>query len=392
MSETPLLDRAPPPAVAHGLSTVLLAGFAGAVLLSVVVPLPESVEAPFIVVTEGGGDPVVAPESGSVDLLAVAEGDRVEEGALLLTLRSPQAAERSAALLAARQASEGGALRAGHMEERLAARIQAAEAELAGHDGALASLSAMVAEADARAERAAARLAADQALFETGALSERDLDAARADRQAAAIARDELAAERTRTRAARAAAQETLVALRAEAAEERQALEEATEVGDTRLFLLEAAGASDDGLQALVAPCSGEVISLSVAAEGAWVTGGAAVAHVACAGQPLVAEISIPVARVGRVRADQPVRLRYDAFPHLRYGLHKSTVGWVAPAGLDGQFLARSAVPSDPFEIAGGSWPVRPGMTGSAEIVLARRPAITWAFEPLAALWDRWFG
>ncbi len=391
MHETPLLDKAPPPRVAHGLSTILLTLFGMAVVFSALVPLPESVEAPFVVVTEGGGDPVVAPEGGQVEQLAVAVGDEVIEGALLLSLRSAGSSDRAAALLAAQRDLEASTDRSGWLEERLQRRIQAAEVVLEGQEAAVAAAGSVVRSAATRVEELEARLATDADLHEGSALSERQVQTARLELESGRMELADLRGQLSSARAARDAAADELVALRAEADEKRQVLGEQTAQSDARLSLLSATGTTAEGVVELRAPCAGEVVKLELSGAGAWVGAGQTAAHVACLGQPLLAEVAVPTSSVGRIAADQPVRLRYDAFPYLRYGLHRSSVGWIAPAGIEGEFLAQVAVPDEPFEIAGGQWPVRPGMTGSAEIVLARRPAITWAFEPLAALWDRWF-
>ena len=117
---------------------------------------------------------------------------------------------------------------------------------------------------------------------------------------------------------------------------------------------------------------------------------GAPLAEVACAGRELLAEMSVSPGNVGRLRADQDVKLLYDAFPYERYGVRFGKLAWVSPASVDGpngpSFRAIVRIPQDGFVVQGALQPLRAGLGGHALVVVDRQRVLFYAFEPLRAL------
>ena len=75
--DAPFLDPSPPPWAARGLAWTLLAIFAVAVGALVVVQIPESVRARFVVVPVKGTDPVRTLHNGIVTAVRVADAEPV---------------------------------------------------------------------------------------------------------------------------------------------------------------------------------------------------------------------------------------------------------------------------------------------------------------------------
>ncbi len=388
MRESSLLAPDPPPGVARGLSTVILASFALALVLAVTVKLPETVQSSFAVVTEHGGDPVRSPDSGRVVSVEVSEGARVAAGAPLMRVLSDRARAQAAELRDARRGLASSGTRAGLTLARQAEEAEAAQAEIDGLERTIAALERMIPVAGRRQAGVLLRLEDTVALHAAGAVSEADLETARLAVDQSTLEVEGLRRDLAGSRAALTAATHRLDVAQAAAEAEQHELEEDAARAGARLTLLQAEGADETGVQTITAPCDGVVADLTVRGSGAWVGMGEVVAQVACMDQPLLVEIALPAANSGRVTAGQPVRLRFDAFPYLRYGIRSGEVRWVAPAAVEGQFTVQVDFEATPFETAGGTWPLRPGMSGSAEIVLARKPAAAWAFEPLARLFE----
>jgi hemolysin D len=103
-----------------------------------------------------------------------------------------------------------------------------------------------------------------------------------------------------------------------------------------------------------------------------------------------VAELTLPRDGVSRLRPGLGAKLLYDAFPYQRHGVRHGTVRWVSPASVttDGTaaFRAHVDVADATIRVDGQGRPLMAGMTGQAEVVVGRRPLITYAFEPLRQL------
>ena len=95
---TTFLDLDPPHWAARGLSWVLLAVFAAAVVASIVIALPDTVRSSFVLVPGRGADPVRAPRGGVVAAVRVVEGQRIDAGGLAFVIRSSSIGDRAAEL------------------------------------------------------------------------------------------------------------------------------------------------------------------------------------------------------------------------------------------------------------------------------------------------------
>jgi biotin carboxyl carrier protein len=138
------------------------------------------------------------------------------------------------------------------------------------------------------------------------------------------------------------------------------------------------------------APCAGSVLRLAVNAPGAVVQDGELLAELACAGEPLQAEVNVTPSGTGRIEPGQHVRLLYDAFPYQRYGIKHGTVRWVSPASvmIKDRQVFRVLVDLEEHAVAvkGEKRPLMAGMGGRADVVVGRRSLIAYAFEPIRVL------
>jgi hypothetical protein len=108
------------------------------------------------------------------------------------------------------------------------------------------------------------------------------------------------------------------------------------------------------------------------------------------AGSSLHAEISVTQSAVARLKPGQAVKLLYDAFPYQRYGVRYGTLRWISPAAsvVEGRpaFLALADVQDQSVSIQGEPWALRPGMGGTAKVVVGRRPLWSYALDPIRQL------
>jgi multidrug efflux pump subunit AcrA (membrane-fusion protein) len=109
------------------------------------------------------------------------------------------------------------------------------------------------------------------------------------------------------------------------------------------------------------------------------------------AGDPLQAELGIPLAGVGRLEPGQRIKLLYDAFPYERYGVRYGTLRWLSPASAEAEsFRVLADIDdSETLRIGGDHRRLLAGMGGRAEVTVGSRSLISYAFEPIRNLRER---
>jgi membrane fusion protein, hemolysin D len=141
---------------------------------------------------------------------------------------------------------------------------------------------------------------------------------------------------------------------------------------------------------AVGAPCEGSVLRLAVKAPGAVVQEGDVLAELACSGERLQAEVTVPSSGVGRIKPGQSVKIFYDAFPYQRYGVRYGTVRWVSPASITVKdevvFRVLADIEAESVQVKGEARRLMAGMGGRADIVVGRRSLLSYAFEPIRQL------
>jgi membrane fusion protein len=173
---------------------------------------------------------------------------------------------------------------------------------------------------------------------------------------------------------------------------------------------LSQASAENAARQGLVvrAPQDGMVTAVLVQ-PGHAVTPSAALASLLPTDATLQAQLFAPSSAVGFLRPDQPVQLRYQAFPFQKFGHAQGAVMQVSRTPLQGSELAGLPLPealralptAEPLyrvtvrldrqsmQTYGQAQPLVPGMQLDADVLLERRRLIEWLFEPLLGVAGR---
>ncbi len=148
----------------------------------------------------------------------------------------------------------------------------------------------------------------------------------------------------------------------------------------------------------ITAPMDG-VITAGLAGAGSSVPEGATLASMVPRGSTLQAELFASSKAIGFVRDGVNVLLRYQAFPHEKFGHQTGHVLAVAQAPIAladlppdragaGEALYRIivAVDAQAIEAQGQRWALAPGMRVEADLLLEQRRLYEWLIEPLQAL------
>lgn len=352
---------------------------------------------------------VTAPQPGLLTDLRVREGQEVDQGDVLAILSSERLSgagesrqqvlgalrARHASLLAERE--HHGALFARQRESQ-AARQEVLEAEAASLD----------AEFDLQRDRvglAEASLARLRDLRDRGLSTQDDLQRAEEAAFDQALALQVL--ERSRATVSR-----TRVELAAEIAE--HPLREGLQLAETDRAIAqiqqELAEAEAARETVLTAPRAGTVTALR-ASSGDSIDGLAPLMTLIPSGALLQAQIYGPSRDIGFVQPGQRVLIRYDAYPHQKFGQYEGEVhsvsratvgagelaeaagatGAVASLGASGQPVYRITVDLgvQSARAYGRGAPLQPGMTLQADIQIEKRRLWQWILDPLHSLRGR---
>lgn len=176
-----------------------------------------------------------------------------------------------------------------------------------------------------------------------------------------------------------------------QAAEAAASQRELAELGQERLRI-------EAGGEVLVqAPVDG-IVASTLVERGQTVETGQPILSLLPAGSVLQARLLVPSRAVGFIRPGDTVLLRYQAFPHQKFGHHRGTVRRVsrnalapdALAALDSNVQAREPYYRVLVELEaqsvvayGRHEALRPGMLVEADILGERRKLYEWLLEPL---------
>ena len=180
---------------------------------------------------------------------------------------------------------------------------------------------------------------------------------------------------------------------------------------DLAALAQEAAESEARGRLVMRAPQDGVVTALT-AEPGQSVGPGAALASLVPAPSRLQAQLYAPSSAVGFVRPDQPVLLRYQAYPYQKFGHQLGHVlqvsrtplqaselaGLPLPGSVTGAALGAAGEPLYRITVAldaqsvpayGAAQPLAAGMQLDADVLLERRRLVEWLFEPLLGVAGR---
>ncbi len=390
MTQT-FLALAPPHWAARGLSYAIIAVVLIAAIGSVVIKLPETVTADFVLVPARGSDPIKATRPGIVNQIFVSEGQVVKQGEVIATLKSESAGDRAAEMMTVQTQLAGAGesfinakakFTAQTLSEeqelrKLAARVEHLENLITLKRGQLTLLKQM-AESYEKLYR--------QGLASRAQWTERQLEVANLQAEL-----EKLIAEQQETRSTIEKLKLDGAAHRAEFKEVERTYREATATNEIRVAALKAGLTGSDGNQLqLTAPCAGTIMRLYVKNSGAVLHEGETVAELVCGDEMLRAELKIPEGGVGKLKTGQGVKLKYDAFPYQRYGVRYGRVAWLSPATVEtkdgASFKAHVEIRDGEMLVQGESQRLSAGMSGKAEIVIGNRSLIEYLFEPLRQL------
>ena len=385
------LDLTPPHWASRALSYLILSTVLAAVIASIVIKLPETVTASFVLNPTHGADPLKAPRSGIASHVFVSEGQTVNQGDLILTLRSETAGDRAADLMTVQTQLAGAGQSYINAKEKFNAQTLADEQEIRKLLARVEHLGGLITYKRQQLSLFKQLVDSDETLYREGIVSRAQLSTRQLEFAELSAELEKLVAEQNETRLTIDKFRIESIARQADFKEVQRTYQESAATGGIRIAALQTGLAGADGNEVrLTAPCAGTILRMHIKDTGAVLHEGEVVAEFTCAGETLLAELKVPETGLGKLDIGQGVKLKYDAFPYQRYGVRYGRVAWLSPASSDTRdgsfFRARVEISDREMVVQGQSRPLIAGMSGTAEIVVGNRSLIEYVFEPLRQL------
>ena len=167
------------------------------------------------------------------------------------------------------------------------------------------------------------------------------------------------------------------------------------QIGEQQQKVLDAA---DRDTQVLTAPMAGRVSGLQAKA-GESIRANAVLMTVVPEDANLHAVLFVPSRAIAFIRPDQPVSIRYQAFPYQRYGIQHGRIERISqtilpaqdvlanmPIGNEPVYRVTVALDSQDVALGGKHYPLQGGMLLDADVALDRRALWQWFLDPILAL------
>ena len=376
--ESEMLPQEPPPWIIRSTAWLLLAAFLFALLVAIVMRLPETVRCPFVLVPGTGADPIQSPVRAIISHIGVDEGQPVKAGEELFVLRSEEIRGLDTEF---RTLTED--LRS--KEESLARYDSAYIAQRGIKNAEIEQAKSEVKFRENHASTSRELVTRMEKLAKLGGESEIDLVKLKLD--LAGSEKDLSVAQRT-------VQQVNLDRERMETEHIRQRAEQQSEIEKLKMRIgalkidLENA---NQNLLTVRSPYEGVIISMDQRTAGSVVQQGQVLCQLAQKDTKPRARMTLNEAGLPKLAVAQRVRYFFQAFPYQRYGAVTGKLDWISPSAVtssDGShFIALASL--DRSEIsarAGQNLPLRVGMKGEAHIIVGGRTLIELAFEPIRQL------
>ncbi|HEY5851768.1 MAG TPA: HlyD family efflux transporter periplasmic adaptor subunit [Lysobacter sp.] len=340
---------------------------------------------------------VVAPTAGVVGRLFLEEGDDVGNGAALVRIDTPRAMSDGRDSVAAIR--DGLRARDGSVAAMGKSQVAQIDAQVSGMHGQLVSARRELAQVrqSIAARSRQVKLGRDTVDRYRRISAEQFVSQVQLDQQEQALlelVNERMALERQATSIERAIAQmeQSLRELPAQ-----RATQLALTSRDRALIEQERVQLETSGELLIKAPVAGTVASRLIE-PGQAVQAGQPLLSLLPRGSTLQAQLLVPSRAIGFVEPGSTVLLRYQAFPHQKFGHHAGRVIRISRSAVnpgESTALAGGGQATEPYyrvlvalraqtvTAYGSPEPLRPGMLVEADILSERRRLLEWLLEPL---------
>jgi multidrug resistance efflux pump len=376
--ESDMLPQEPPPWIIRSTAWLLLVAFLFALLVAIVMRLPETVHCQFVLIPATGADPIQSPRQAIVTRVAVEEGQPVKSGEALFVLRSDEIRgwDMQFRTLTEDLRSKEQSLAQSETAYAAQLKIKEAEIEQAKSEVKFRENHAVTSrELVTRLEKLATQGGFSQVdmikLKLDLAASEKDFSVAQRSMQQVNLDRERIEMEHARQRGEQQAEIEKLK----------------MRIGGLKTDLEN----TQQNLLTIRSPYDGVIIAMDQRTVGSFVQQGQVLCQLAAKEAKPRARMILPEAGLSKLAIGQRIRYFFEAFPYQRYGAVTGKLDWISPSSVtstDGRhFIALGSL--DRYQISAGTGQelaLRVGMRGDGHIIVGGRTLIEYAFEPIRQL------
>jgi multidrug resistance efflux pump len=377
-AESEMAPQEPPPWIIRSAAWLLIGAFLFALLIAIVVRLPETVHCPFILIPATGADPIQSPRQAIISRVAVEEGQPVQAGEDLFVLRSDEirgwGTQFQTLTEELRNKEEGLTQYETAYVSQLEikkAEIEQAKSEVKFRENHAATSRDLVTRMEKLAKQGGESEIDLVKLKLDLAGSEKDLSVSQRTLQQVNLDRQRVETEHTRQRG-----------------EQQSEIEKLKmRIGALKIDLEN----TQQNLLTVRSPYDGVITSMDQRTVGSFVQQGQVLCQLARKDAKPRARMTLNEAGLPKLAIALRVRYFFEAFPYQRYGAVTGKLDWISPSTVttsDGSHfvalgsLDRSVISPRPGQIL----PLRVGMRGDAHIIVGGRTLIEYAFEPIRQL------
>src|SRR5438094_5151265 len=377
-AESEMSPQEPPPWIVRTTAWILVGAFLFALLIAIVMRLPETVHCRFILIPATGADPIQSPRQAIISRVAVEEGQPVKAGEDLFVLRSDEIRgwdTQFRTLTEDLHTKEEGITQyktayAAQLEIKKA-EIEQAKSEVKFRENHAATSRDLVTRMEKLAKQGGESEIDLVKLKLDLAGSEKDLSVAQRTLQQVKLDRERMETEHARQRG-----------------EQQSEIEKLKmRIGALKIDLEN----TQQNLLTVRSPYEGVITSMDQRTVGSFVQQGQVLCQLAPKDAKPRARMSLNEASLAKLAIAQRVRYFFEAFPYQRYGAVTGKLDWISPSAVTttegSRFVALGSL--DTYEMssrAGQALPLRVGMKGDAHIIVGGRTLIEYAFEPIRQL------
>ncbi len=375
--QVPFVPQDPPRWFVPALAWLLIALFAVALIAAIFVRVPETVQSRFVLLPEGGADPIQSPRPAVIEQVLVRQGQKVKKGDRLFLLRVDQVREWRTDTDTREEALRALPERSAKLEEAYNSSLRIKDSEIDQAEREVAFRVKHVEIMRDLVDRV-------EKLAKTGLISQIELASHRLD-----LAQSEKDLEVAR----KTLAQRGLERQRIETDRKQQRIEEKSAADDLKIrisALQQPLSMSANGLLEIRAPYDAVCVRVTQQNAGGVVAPGEQLCQLSPVTPRLQARLDVPETGLARLEAHQRVRLLFDAFPYQRFGVVNGSIDWISPAAVareqGSDFVALASLDKKQIVAGGNAYALKPGMRGEERVTVGRRALIEFAFEPLRKL------
>lgn len=155
---------------------------------------------------------------------------------------------------------------------------------------------------------------------------------------------------------------------------------------ENKILEQEMAKKVEESEKTITAEIAGTVSELYFKNPGEYIRGSELMCTLVPADSAMFMDITVANRDIGFIQEEMPVKYKFEAFPYTDYGILKGRVSAIPPAAVEEQQLGfvyqvQGTLETPFYEIAGKTYPIKTGMTATAEIVTENKSIFALLFR-----------